>query len=161
MADQSKHILRVAKVPPMPIVNFDEIRQAVVRVKDALRHEGYLDVECSTDREINDEKKTVDIVLIPQPGPSYTFGKLTVKGLGLDAVAAVEKAWVVKKGEPYPADYPTYFLNRVKSDGWFDNLGETRAEPEINAETHVVDVTLYFRYNPDAERRPKRPGDLR
>lgn len=160
MAEESKHILRVAKIPPMPIVDFDQIRQAVVRVKDALRHEGYLDVECSTEREINDEKKTVDVVLIPQPGPAYTFGKLTVKGLGLDSVAAVEKAWVIKKGEPYPADYPNYFLKRVKEDGWFDNLGETRAEPEINPETHVVDVTLYFRYDPDAVKKPKvRPGE--
>ncbi|MCU1328133.1 MAG: surface antigen variable number repeat protein [Bryobacterales bacterium] len=156
MADQSKHILRVAKIPPvMKVVDFDEIRSAIVRVKTALRHEGYLDVEVSMDREINDEKKTVDVVLIPQPGPQYTFGKLQVKGLGLDSVAAVEKAWVLKKGDPFPGEYPELFLRRVKEDGWFDNLGETRAEPEINQETHEVNVTLYFRYNPDATKRPK------
>lgn len=158
MADQSKHILRVAKIPPMTIVDFDQIRSAVVRVKEALRHEGYLDVECSLDREIIEEKKTVNLVLIPQSGPLYTFGKMEVKGLGLDSVAAVEKAWVLRKGEPYPADYPDYFLKRVKEDGWFDNLGETRAEPEINAETHVVNVTLFFRYNPDAVRKPRPEG---
>lgn len=160
MADQSKHILRVAKIPPMKVVDFDQIRSAIVRIKGALRHEGYLDVEVSLDREINDEKKIVNLVLVPQPGPQYTFGKLQVKGLGLDSVAAVEKAWVLKKGDPYPGEYPSYFLSRVKEDGWFDNLGETRAEPEINPETHEVNVTLYFRYDPDAVRkkRPK-PGD--
>ncbi len=162
MADQSKHILRVAKIPPMTTVNFDEIRSATVRIKEALRHEGYLDVECSVDREILDDKKVVNLLLIPQPGPIYTFGTLEVKGLGLDSVAVVEKAWVVKKGEPYPGEYPTYFLRRVKEDGWFDNLGETRAEPDINPTTHVVNVTLYFRYDPDAVRkkRPLRPGEL-
>jgi outer membrane protein insertion porin family len=155
MADESKHILRVAKIPPMKTVDFDQIRTAVVRVKEALRHEGYLDVEVSVDREINEEKKSVNVVLVPQPGPKYTFGKLEIKGLGLDAVAVVEKAWVLRKGDPYPGEYPTYFLRRVKEDGWFDNLGETRAEPDINPETHEVNVTLYFRYNPDAVRRPK------
>jgi outer membrane protein assembly factor BamA len=160
MAEQSKHILRVAKIPPMKTVDFDQIRSAIVRVKDALRHEGYLDVEVSMDREINDEKKTVNLVLIPQPGPSYTFGKLEVKGLGLDSVAAVEKAWALKKGEPYPGEYPDYFLRRIKEDGWFDNLGETRAEPDINPTTHEVSVTLYFRYNPDAVRKKRpQPGD--
>ena len=38
----------------------------------------------------------------------------------------------------------------MKEEGYFDNLGETRAEPEINAETKVVDVTLYFRHDPNA-----------
>jgi outer membrane protein insertion porin family len=156
MEDQSKHILRVAKVPSMGIVNFDELRNADLRVKQALRQEGYLDVEVSTEREINDEKKIVDVYLVPHPGPQYTFGKLEIKGLGLDAVAAVKGMWTVKTGDPYPGDYPDYFVKRVKEEGYFDNLGDARAEPQINADTHVVDVTLTFVYAP--VNRPKKPG---
>ncbi len=161
MADNSKHLLRVAKVPKMAIANFDELRQAAIRIKDDMRHEGYLDADVTVDRDINDETKTVDAFFIPAPGAQYTFGKLEVMGLGLDGVAAVEKAWVVKPGDPYPAEYPDYFLKQVKEQGWFDNLGETRAEPEINAEKHTVNVTLYFRYNPDMKRKkPLQPGEL-
>jgi outer membrane protein insertion porin family len=156
MEDQSKHILRVAKVPSMGIVNFDELRNADLRVKQALRQEGYLDAEVSTDREINDEKMTVDVYLVPNPGPQYTFGKLELKGLGLDAEAAVKGMWTVKAGDPYPGDYPDYFAKRVKEDGYFDNLGDARAEPHINADTHVVDVTLTFVYAPG--NRPKSPA---
>jgi outer membrane protein insertion porin family len=156
MEDQSKHILRVAKVPSMGIVNFDELRNADLRVKQALRQEGYLDAEVSTDREINDEKMTVDVYLVPNPGPQYTFGKLELKGLGLDAEAAVKGMWTVKAGDPYPGDYPDYFAKRVKEDGYFDNLGDARAEPHINADTHVVDVTLTFVYAPG--NRPKNPA---
>ncbi|MES1262643.1 MAG: POTRA domain-containing protein [Acidobacteriota bacterium] len=160
MEDQSKHILRVAKVPKMAVADFDQLRQAAIRVKDDLRHEGYLDADVSVDRDINDETKTVDAFFVPQPGTQYTFGKLDVKGLGLDGVAAVTKAWVVKTGDPYPAEYPDYFLKQVAEQGWFDNLGETRSEPEINAETHVVNVTLYFRYNPDAKKKKiPQPGE--
>jgi outer membrane protein insertion porin family len=156
MEDQSKHILRVAKVPTMAILNFDEIRNADVRVKEALRQEGYLDVEVSTEREIDDEKKIVDVYLLPQPGPQYTFGKLEVKGLGLDAEAAIKGIWTVKTGDPYPGDYPDYFVKRVKEEGYFDNLGDARAEPRVNADTHVVDVTLTFVYTPG--NRSKKPG---
>ena len=159
MEDQSKHILRVAKVPVMPVVDFDKLRTAAIRVKDDLRHEGYLDADVSVDRDINDETKTVDVFFIPLPGTQYTFGKLEVKGLGLDGVAAVNKAWVVKTGEPFPAEYPEYFLKRVKEDGWFDNLGETRAEPEINADTHTVNVMLNFRFEPGQKKRIPRPGE--
>ena len=110
------------------------------------------------DRDINDEKKTVDVFFVPIPGTQYTFGKLEVKGLGLDGVAAVNKAWVVKTGEPFPAEYPDYFLKRVKEEGWFDNLGETRAEPEINSETHTVNVLLNFRYEPGQKKKAPEPG---
>src|SRR5439155_14951856 len=102
----SKHILRVAKHPPVPVVDFDQIRAAALRVKEDLRHQGYLDADVTVDRDINDEKKTVDVFFVPIPGAQYTFGKLEVKGLGLDGVAAVNKAWVVKTGEPFPAEYP-------------------------------------------------------
>ncbi len=155
MADESKHILLVAKVPKMGVVDFEQLRTAAGRVRDSLRHEGYLDAECSTDRDINDEKKTVDVFLVPQKGPQYTFGKLEVKGLGLDGVAAVQKMWTVKTGDPFPGEYPDYFAKRVKEEGLFDNLGDTKAEQDINAETHVVNVTLNFRY--EAEQRKKKP----
>jgi outer membrane protein insertion porin family len=160
MEDQSKHILRVAKVPAMPVVDFDQLRTAAIRVKDDLRHEGYLDGDVSVDRDINDEKKTVDVFFMPTPGPQYTFGKLEVKGLGLDGVAAVTKAWVLKPGEPYAAEYPEYFLKRVKEEGWFDNLGETRAEPEINTDTHTVNVVLNFRYEPGQKKKVPAPGEV-
>ena len=154
MQDGEKHILRVAKLPetmkPGATLDFDEIRSAAVRIKDSLRHEGHLDADVTTGREINDEKLTVDVWFVPQQGPQYTFGKLEVKGLGLDGEAAMKKAWGLPTGEPYAAEYPDFFLRRVKEEGYFDNLGETRAEPEINAETKVVDVTLYFRHDPNA-----------
>jgi outer membrane translocation and assembly module TamA len=78
------------------------------------------------------------------PGPVYTFGKLTVDGLGLDGEAAIRKMWTVKAGDPYPANYPNYFVESVKKDGLFDNLGDIRATPSIDRDTHVVDVTLNF-----------------
>jgi outer membrane protein insertion porin family len=159
MDDQSKHILKVAKIPPMAVVDFDQIRNADIRVKDSLRHEGYLDAEVSIERDINDDKKMVDVYIVPQPGPQYTFGQLDVKGLGLDGVEAIRKMWTVKPGDPYPADYPDYFVKRVKEQGLFDNLGEVRPDPDINADTHLVNVTLDFKYQPGNRiKKPAAPG---
>jgi outer membrane protein assembly factor BamA len=157
--DQTRHILKVAKIPPMPIADFDQIRTATTRVRDSLKHEGYLDVEVSTDREINDEKKTVDVYLVPNPGPQYMFGKLEIKGLGLDGVNAVQKMWGVRSGEPFPAEYPDYFVKKLKEEALFDNLGDVRPEPDIDSEKHLVNVTLDFTYSPDApKKKPQQPG---
>jgi len=158
--DQEKHILRVAKIQPMAVVDFDQVKAAAQRVRQDLIHEGYLDAQVSTDRDINEEQKTVNVFLVPQPGPQYMFGKLEIKGLGLDGEDAIRKMWTLRSGEPYAGEYPDYFLKRVKDMGIFDNLADARAEPDISAETHIANVTLIFRYGSDnAPKKNPGPGD--
>jgi outer membrane protein insertion porin family len=158
MEDQSRHILLTAKMSQMTIADFDKVREAETRIATSLKHEGYLDVQVNVDKEINDEKKTVNVYFVPTPGPQYMFGKLDVEGLGLDGVAAVKKMWGVPSGEPFPAEYPEYFAKQVKAEGLFDNLGDVKAEPDINAETHTVNVTVTFKYERKAPKKPGPPG---
>jgi outer membrane protein assembly factor BamA len=158
--DDSARILKIAKIPPMTIADFDQIRDGAARVKDALRHDGYLDADASYDRKPDDAGKTVEAILAVEQGPRYTFGKLTVNGLGLDGEAAIRKMWSVKPGDPFPQDYASYFASQVKQEGLFDNLSDVKATPDINRKTHVVDVTLDFKSAPQAPKPPRRPGGL-
>jgi hypothetical protein len=81
-----------------------------------------------------------------------------VSGLGLDGEDAIRKMWSVKPGDPFPLGYADYFLSKVKEEGYFDNLGDTKAKPSINAETHVVDVALDFKGAPAKPKAPVRQG---
>jgi len=157
-ADESERILKRAKLPEMTIANFDQITEAAKRVQDSMRHQGFLDARVTTDKKMDDVKKTVEFFLVVDAGPEYTFGKLTVNGLGLDGEAAIRKMWVVKPGDPFPEGYGDYFLSKVKEEGLFDNLGETKAKADTNADTHVVDVTLDFKGAPPKEKEPRKPG---
>lgn len=157
-ADESARILKRAKLPQMTIANFDQITEAAKRVQDSMRHQGFLDARVTTDKKMDDVKKTVEFFLVVDAGPEYTLGKLTVNGLGLDGEAAIRKMWVVKPGDPFPEGYGDYFLSKVKEEGLFDNLGETKAKVDTNAETHVVDVTLDFKGAPPKEQEPRKPG---
>jgi outer membrane protein assembly factor BamA len=160
-ASESTRILKEAKLPQMTIANFDEVKDAAGRVRDTMRQQGYLDCQVSTDSKRDDEKKTVEFFVVVDTGPEYTFGTLTVNGLALDGEAAIRKMWTVNKGDPFPVKYPDYFVARVKEDGLFDNLGDTKATPKIDKEKHVVDVTLDFKYGPPPpkkERPPAFPG---
>ena len=146
-AGDSKRILRMANIDTHSMtyaINGDEITKGVGKIQDVLRSEGHLDAKVSVDRSIHDESETVDVAYDVDPGAVYTFGKLTVIGLGLDGEAAIRKMWTVKSGDPYPGNYPNYFVESVKKDGLFDNLGDITATPLINRDTHVVDVTLKF-----------------
>ncbi|HVV43795.1 MAG TPA: POTRA domain-containing protein, partial [Bryobacteraceae bacterium] len=146
-AADSRRILRMANIDTRSssyAINGDEINKGAGKIQDVLRSEGHLDAKVSLDKSIHDETSTVDVAYDVDPGPVYTFGKLTVAGLGLDGEAAIRKMWTVKAGDPYPANYPNYFVESVKKDGLFDNLGDIRATPSVNRETQVVDVTLNF-----------------
>ena len=144
----------------MTIANFDEVIEAAKRVQDSMRHQGFLEARVTTDKKIDDDKKTVEFALVVDAGPAFTFGKLTVNGLGLDGEAAIRKMWSVRAGDPFPVGYPDYFLSKVKEEGLFDNLGETKAKQDNNAETHVVDVTLDFQGAPPKAKEPRKPGEF-
>lgn len=159
-AEESARILKTAKLPQMTVANFDDVIQSAKRVQDSMRHQGFLDARVTTDKKIDDEKKAVEFFLVVDAGPTYTFGKLTVNGLGLDGEAAIRKMWSVKPGDPFPDGYGDYFLSKVKEEGIFDNLGDTKANSDINAGTHVVDVTLDFKRAPPKEKAPVRPGQF-
>jgi len=159
-ASEAARILKNAKLPQLTIANFDEVIQAAKRVQDSMRHQGFLDARVTTDKKIDDEKKTVEFALVVDAGPAYTFGKLTVAGLGLDGEAAIRKMWSVKTGDPFPVGYPDYFVSKVKEEGLFDNLGETKAKQDSNPDTHVVDVTLDFEGAPPKSKEPRKPVDF-
>ena len=160
--EEGERILKNAKLPKLTIANFDEIIQAAKRVQDSLRKQGFLDARATTDKNIDDKAKTVAFFIVVDAGQMYTFGKLTVNGLGLDGEAAIRKMWGVKAGDKFPQGYGDYFLDKVKEEGIFDNLGDTKATQTVNAETHVVDVALDFKYGAPKEKKkqPDQPAPL-
>jgi outer membrane protein assembly factor BamA len=144
-AADSKRILRMANLPTRAaVLNGDEIAKGAAKIRDVLKGEGHLDAKVSADRSIRDATKTVDVAFDVDPGPVYTFGRLTVNGLGLNGEAAIRKMWNVKTGDPFPGNYPEYFAGSVKQQGLFDNLGDITATPSIDRDKRVVDVTLRF-----------------
>ena len=157
MANDSGRILRIANLPREEFANGDDLQQAVTRIHDTLRSEGYLDVTASTDHSIDAAHWTVDAWFSVDPGPLYTFGHLEVLGLGLDGEAAIRKMWSVKPGDPFPGGYPDHFVQGVKDEGLFDNLGPIAATPSIDRQTHVIDVSLHFSFAPASSdrRRPR------
>jgi outer membrane protein insertion porin family len=154
-----REYVNTARIRTGGIVNFDEIKEGLERVTAQLRKEGYMHVEGDTDRKIDDQAKTVSVNISIDKGERYTFGKLTIQGLDLNGEPAIRKMWGVAEGKPFNALYPQYFLDRVREDGIFDNLGATKFTTDIDEKTHVVDVTLMF--GAAAKNQPqKRPGPI-
>ena len=143
MVDQIRdNLLRAAKFKLDTMANFDEIGAALKRMTKVLRRNGYMRAEANAERTLNDRFKTVDLTISFQLGPQFTFGKLTIEGLDLHGEAAVKKLWGMQEGKPFDADYPDFFLGRIREDGLFENLKKTKSVPKVDEATRVVDVTL-------------------
>jgi len=139
-----EELLKTAQIPTGAAANFDQVNEGLERVRKALLHAGFMEAKASAERSIDDEKKTVDVGIHLDPGPRFLMGKLTVVGLDLNGEYEMKRIWAIKEGKPFNADYPQIFLDSVREQGLFDNLGATKPATKINQEDHTVDVTLTF-----------------
>ena len=85
-----------------------------------------------------------EIVHIGLPVAAVQAIALTLVGLDLESEAEINRIWTMKPGKPFNPDYADLFLQRVKEDGVFDNLGKTKADTKMNEQDHTADVTLTF-----------------
>ena len=137
-------LLKTGKIPTGDVANFDQVNEGLERMRKALLHAGFIEAKVSAERAIDDTKKTVDLGIHLDPGPRFLMGKLTVLGLDLNGEFEIKRIWAIKEGKPFNADYPQIFLDSVREQGLFDNLGKTKPETRINEQDHTVDVTLNF-----------------
>ncbi len=137
-------LYRAANFKSGELVNMEDVNLGIERILKRLRHNGYMKAAARTERKVNDEKKVVDLTVHFEPGERYTFGKLAIEGLDLIAEAAVKRLWALKEGQPFDAEYPDYFLSRLREDGVFENLAKTRSAVKVNEAERTVDVTLFF-----------------
>ena len=140
----TRELEKTANFQSKDIANFDDIKGGLDRIYHRYRNKGYLRVSGRIDREIHDQEHTVDLTITLDPGPQFAMGKLQIAGLDMISEPEIRKAWALKTGSPFQPDYPDSFLNDIRNEGIFDNLGKTRAETQINDASKSVDVSLYF-----------------
>jgi outer membrane protein insertion porin family len=141
---EAAELQRTANIQSKDIANFDDVKAALDKIYLRYRNKGYLKATSHVDRNIDDKTHTVDLVITMEPGPQFLMGKLEIAGLDINSEPAIRKIWGVRAGAPYQPDYPDSFLNDIRQQGIFDNLGKTRAEIQIDEKTHIVAVTLHF-----------------
>jgi outer membrane protein insertion porin family len=139
------------------VANFDRVNEGLERIRLALRHAGYMQAKVTMGRKLDDEKKLADVTVRVEAGPQFTMAKLTLVGLDLDGEAEMRRIWSIKEGKPFNPDYPELFLKRIREDGMFDNLGETKSDFKLNERDHTADVTLTFK-GATPQGRPGRRG---
>jgi outer membrane protein insertion porin family len=148
-----EELLKAGNLQTAEVANFDRVNEGLERMRKALSRAGFMQAKATAERAIDDGKKTVDLAVHIEPGPQFLMGKLNLVGLDLNGEFEIRRIWTMKEGKPFNADYPQVFLNSVREQGLFDNLGNTKPEVRINDQDHTADVTLTF-----AGEGPKKPA---
>lgn len=141
---QPDELLKEGAFKTGELANFDKVNEGLGRIRKALRHAGYMEGDVTTSRQIDDDKRIVDVTVFVDAGPQYAMRNLTIVGLDLNGEAEIRRIWTLKPGKPFDPDYPDFFLKRVREDGVFDNLGQTKATYKVDERNHTADVTLTF-----------------
>jgi outer membrane protein insertion porin family len=127
------------------VANMDRVNEGLERIRKAMRHAGYMEAKVTQERRIDDAKKAVDVAIHVDAGPQFTMGKLNLVGLDLEGEVEIRRIWTIKAGQAFNPDYPDLFLKRIRDQGVFDGLGETKSDIHLNAQAHTADVTLTFK----------------
>lgn len=140
----SRSFAKIQGFKPGEVFQLPQIEEGREQVMRALRRAGYMTAKSEWRRNIDDAARTVALTLAIEPGPQFQFGKLEIQGLDIETEPAIRKMWTLKPGQPFNADYPDYFLQRVREDGVLDNLGATKSQIRVDEASRTVDVTLLF-----------------
>lgn len=155
---QPDALLKAGDFKSGDVANLERVSEGLDRIRKAVRRAGYMQAKVTSERKIDDNKKTVDVTLHVDAGPQFTMAKLNLVGLDLDGEAEMKRIWTLKEGKPFNPDYPELFLKRIHEEGMFDNLGETKSDFKLNDRDHTADVTLTFKGADPQQGRPGRRG---
>ena len=137
-------LLKAGEIKTGEVANFDKVNEGLEKMRLVLRRAGFLDAKLTPNRVLDDAKKTVAVGIRIDPGTQFTMGKLTIVGLDINGEFEMKRIWSLKEGRPFNPEYPQAFLNSVREQALFDNLGETKPTVNLNQQDHTADVTLTF-----------------
>jgi len=142
---EAAELLRAAQLKDGELFDGARVAAAAERIQKRLRRDGYMKAEVTTAQTVQEANRTVEVTFRIEAGPQYVFDRLVIRGLDLVAEAAIQRMWTLKPGQPFNADYPDYFLARIREEGVLENLRKAGALVETDDAARTVRVTLEFR----------------
>jgi len=147
-----KDVARLVRLQEGELANFALVKHVLGDIERLYRRNGFMHATTEFERTLNDEKKTVDVVIRIRERDQYLFRTLEIKGLDINAAAAVRRRWALQRGQPFDDSYPEVFLKRIHDEAMFERLAKTTHKVTVEEESKSVDVELMFHGEPAARK---------
>jgi outer membrane protein assembly factor BamA len=143
-APGAAELLKAAAFKQGDVFRLNEVVDGLERLRAAMRSIGYMKVATNATREYHDKQRTVDMIVAVTPGPRYKMGTLEIKGLDITTEPVIRKMWGLKEDSYFRDGYPDKFLQSVREQGIFDNLGDTKTRLVHDEPAERINVVLEF-----------------
>lgn len=135
---------KVAKFRTGDIADMSAVREEVERLTKHFKRLGYIHTVVTPQRQVDDSKQNLDLLIDVDLGEQFKFRSVKFEGLDIESQHVLTKMWGMQPGRPFNPDYPQVFLDRVRDEQIFDNLGTPRSVEKIDENELAVDVSLLF-----------------
>lgn len=139
-----KELGRVARLEADEVANFALVNKAVADIERLYKRNGFLHVKAAVERRLDEKKQTVDLLMRVQQGDQYKFRSLEIKGIDINAAAAVRRRWGIQRDQPFDSSYPEVFIQRIIEEAMFDHLAKITHRVTVDEESKMVDVEVAF-----------------
>lgn len=139
-----KDLSRMVRLEEGELANMALVKKAVGEIERRYQRDGYMKVNITVERALDEKKKTADLTIRIRAGDQYTLRTISIKGLDIIAEDAVRKRWAIQRGQPFDGAYPDVFLKRIEEEAMFERLGKTSWRMQVDEEAKAVDVELQF-----------------
>jgi len=130
-------------IPPGQPAGWLAISTAASEMAAAIRRLGYLDVECTPDRDLDEAAGSIDVYFVITPGKQYVFGELGLGGLDPASDARARSLWRLEKGAPLTLDYVDRYENLLMHDNAV-KFSRLRRHIRPRPGTNIADVGFAF-----------------
>lgn len=135
-------LMEAGKFPVGKRANWRKVVEAVERVKDAFRRDGYLTVQPRVSRSLDDAAARADVLVDIRRGQQFLMGDLRLPGLDPKEEAKARKRWSLGAGEPLNGLYVSEFVKEAYA-ALEDVTGVSSAYAQ-REDTNVMDVVVTF-----------------
>ncbi len=135
--------LAAAKLHPGDVASRQQLLLSMQPIDDAYKKHGYLDVYVHQGEVLDSSAHTVSYHFTVTPGEVYHLHSVTPIGLSPAAQIDFNRAWRMKPGDVYNADYVSHFIENnsaLRALAMYSATFRASADPA----TRLVDLTMTF-----------------
>jgi outer membrane protein assembly factor BamA len=139
-----ERLLKAAKFKIGHLANWKEIGNSISDMERPFRREGFVKIHSNPRRTLHDAEGTVDLLVLIELGPRFTFGTVGITGLDPAGEAKARSLWRLTSGQPMNQEYPDEFLKSLTGHKEFAGVKGFGTQLKMRKGEQVVDVVIAF-----------------
>ncbi|MDT8440418.1 MAG: outer membrane protein assembly factor BamA [Desulfuromonadales bacterium] len=145
LLQEKQSLVDLSRLQSGDVFSRDELRQAVGRVSDLYADRGYAYVNVAPLTRVNEEERTIDVMLDIEQGPQVSVERINITGNTKTRDKVIRREIKLIEGELYNASAMKRSKGRINNLGYFEAVDITTSE---GSAPEWVDINVNVKERP-------------